>query len=153
MGADYSFYVKSIATCAPTFFGEVYYFSLSQSVLWLNLFFVLRMPFDDFLTQFSEMSICRLINTSLFSFNKTWNESQLFGSWIKVRIYSEKATKFWEISTIILSYVVPVRSKVEILQNFVAFSEYMNFKGEGNYNRAGGCLNNHELFLKNPQYR
>lgn len=66
------------------------------------------MPFDDFLTQFSEMSICRLINTSLFSFNKTWNESQLFGSWIK---------------------------------------------GEGNYNRAGGCLNNHELFLKNPQYR
>ena len=38
-------------------------------------------------------------------------------------IYSEKATKFCEIST----YVVPVKSKVEILQNFVTFPEYMNF--------------------------
>ena len=27
----------------------------------------------------------------------------------------------------LLSYVVPVKSKVEISQNFVAFSEYMNF--------------------------
>ena len=33
-------------------------------------------------------------------------------------IYSEKATKFYEISTIDLSYVVPVKSTVEILQNF-----------------------------------
>ena len=39
----------------------------------------------------------------------------------------EKATKFCEISTLLLSYVVPVKSKVEISQNFVAFSEYMNF--------------------------
>ena len=43
-------------------------------------------------------------------------------------IYSEKATKFCDISTALLSYVVPVKSKMEILQNFVAFSEYMNFK-------------------------
>ena len=42
-------------------------------------------------------------------------------------MYSEKATKFCEISTLLLFYVVPVKSKVEILQNFVAFSEYMNF--------------------------
>ena len=42
-------------------------------------------------------------------------------------IYSEKATKFCEI-TLILSYVVPVKSKVKISQNFVAFSEYMNFE-------------------------
>ena len=42
-------------------------------------------------------------------------------------IYSEKAKKFCEISTVDLSYVVPVKSTVEILQNFVAFSEYMNF--------------------------
>ena len=42
-------------------------------------------------------------------------------------IYSEKATKFCEISTVYLSYVVPVKLTVEILQNFVAFSEYMNF--------------------------
>ena len=42
-------------------------------------------------------------------------------------MYSEKATKFCKISTLLLFYVVPVKSKVEILQNFVAFSEYMNF--------------------------
>ena len=41
--------------------------------------------------------------------------------------YSEKVTKFCEISTVLLSYVVPVKSKVEILQNFAAFSEYVNF--------------------------
>ena len=45
-------------------------------------------------------------------------------------IYSEKATKFCEISTLLLSYVVPVKSNVEILQNFVAFSEYINFNGQ-----------------------
>ena len=42
-------------------------------------------------------------------------------------IYSEKTTKFFEISTLLLPYVMPVKRKVEILQNFVAFSEYMNF--------------------------
>ena len=41
--------------------------------------------------------------------------------------YSEKATTFCEISTIDLSYVVTIKYTVEILQNFVAFSEYMNF--------------------------
>ena len=46
------------------------------------------------------------------------------------RIYSEKATKFWGISTLLLPYVVPVKSKVEILQNFVAFSEYVNFNSK-----------------------
>ena len=42
-------------------------------------------------------------------------------------IYSEKATNFCEISTVDLSYVVTVKSTVEISQNFVAFSEYMSF--------------------------
>ena len=41
-------------------------------------------------------------------------------------IYFEKATTFCEISTEDLSYVVPVKSTVEISQNFVAFTEYMN---------------------------
>ena len=45
-------------------------------------------------------------------------------------IYSEKATKFCEISTILLSYVVPVKSKVEISQNLVAFSYYINFNSK-----------------------
>ena len=43
-------------------------------------------------------------------------------------MYSEKSAKFCKISTLLLSYVVPVKSKVEILQNFEAFSEYINFK-------------------------
>ena len=42
-------------------------------------------------------------------------------------VYSEKATNFCEISTVDLSYVVTVKSTMEISQNFVAFSEYMNF--------------------------
>ena len=42
-------------------------------------------------------------------------------------IYSEKATKSYEIFTLLLFYVVPVKSKVKISQNFVSFSEYMNF--------------------------
>ena len=41
-------------------------------------------------------------------------------------IYSEKATKFSKIFTLLLSYVVPIKSKVKISQNYVAFSEYMN---------------------------
>ena len=38
-------------------------------------------------------------------------------------IYSEKATNFCEISTVDLYYV----STVEIYQNCMAFSKYMNF--------------------------
>ena len=44
-------------------------------------------------------------------------------------VYSEKATKF---STLLLTFVYffhTEKSKSEISQNFVAFSEYMNFKG------------------------
>ena len=43
------------------------------------------------------------------------------------------ATKVWEFFTLILSYVVPIKSKVKISQNFVAFSEYMNFNYLSNY--------------------
>ena len=45
-------------------------------------------------------------------------------------IYSEKATKFCEIFTLLLCYIVPVKSKVKVLQSFVAFSEYMNFNAK-----------------------
>ena len=51
-------------------------------------------------------------------------------------IHSEKASKFCEISTIDLSYVVPVKSTVEISQSFLAFSEYMKFKEK--HLRLGG---------------
>ena len=46
-------------------------------------------------------------------------------------IYSEKATKFCEISTLLLTVCTVVKSKVEISRNFVAFSEYMNFEKYG----------------------
>ena len=41
-------------------------------------------------------------------------------------IYSEKATKFCKISTVDLTVTTLDKSKVEISQSFVAFSEYMN---------------------------
>ena len=53
---------------------------------------------------------------------KTWSKSDPFLKFI----YSEKATNFCKISSVHLSYVVTVKSTVEISQNFVAFSEYMN---------------------------
>ena len=43
-------------------------------------------------------------------------------------IYSEKATKFFEVFPFLLTAVHTVKSKGKISQNFVAFSEYMNFK-------------------------
>ena len=55
-------------------------------------------------------------------------------------IYSEKATKFCEISTSLLITVHTVKSKLEILQNFVAFSEYMNFKVYGCYFMDSICF-------------
>ena len=42
-------------------------------------------------------------------------------------IYSEKATKFCEIFPLLLTTVHTVKRKGKIPQNFVAFSEYMNF--------------------------
>ena len=42
-------------------------------------------------------------------------------------IYSEKAAKFCEIFPLLLTTVHTVKSRGKILQNFVAFSEYMNF--------------------------
>ena len=43
-------------------------------------------------------------------------------------IYSEKATTFFKIFPLLLTTVHTVKSKGKILQNFVAFSEYKNFK-------------------------
>ena len=58
----------------------------------------------------------------------TCQEFRRKSSWFQLKfIYSEKTKIFWQIFTLLLSYVVPVKSKVKILQNFVAFSEYMNF--------------------------
>ena len=42
-------------------------------------------------------------------------------------IYSEKATNFFEIFTLLLTGTTKDKSKVKISKNFVAFSEFMNF--------------------------
>ena len=75
-----------------------------------------------------------LLSESISSYSFTeepfHNKLKFFLKWYFLLlkfIYSEKATKFWEIFTLLLSYVMPVKSKVKISQNFVAFSEYMNF--------------------------
>jgi len=41
------------------------------------------MPWEDFVTQFTDLSINHLINTSLFSFSKTWKEFTKVGKWMK----------------------------------------------------------------------
>ena len=46
-------------------------------------------------------------------------------------MYSEKATKFCKISTLLLTGTTTQdKSEMKIQQNFVAFSEYMNLKSE-----------------------
>ena len=42
----------------------------------------------------------------------------------------------YKLSTLLLSYVVPVKHKVKISQNFVAFSEHMNFTFEARQEEA-----------------
>ena len=56
---------------------------------------------------------------SIFAFNKKKSVLKF--------IYSEKATKFFEIFPLLLTVCTVVKSKVKISQNCVAFSEYMNF--------------------------
>ena len=48
-------------------------------------------------------------------------------NFIRSYIYSEKATKFCKISTVDLTGTTKDKFTVEISQNFVTFSEYMNF--------------------------
>ena len=55
-------------------------------------------------------------------------DSDIFGRAFLKFIYSEKATKFWKIFTLLLTVCAVVKSKVKISQNLGAFSEYMNFK-------------------------
>lgn len=41
----------------------------------------LRMTFDDFCQYFTDLILCRLINTSYLSIHKTWEEEVMRGSW------------------------------------------------------------------------
>ena len=41
------------------------------------------MPWDDFVIQFTDLSINHIINTSLFSFSKTWKEYVSLSAWAR----------------------------------------------------------------------
>uniref|UniRef100_A0A3B3CYW2 Calpain 6 n=1 Tax=Oryzias melastigma TaxID=30732 RepID=A0A3B3CYW2_ORYME len=41
------------------------------------------MSFEDWCKQFTDADVCRIINTSVISVHKTWNEVLHFGSWTK----------------------------------------------------------------------
>ena len=76
-------------------------------------------------TNFSELKRPKILNFKSISRNFA-NKFQTCTLPLKF-IYSEKATTFCEISTIDLSYIVPVKSMVEISQNIEAVSEHINF--------------------------
>lgn len=40
-----------------------------------------RMNFEDFIKHFTDLILCRLINTSYLSIHKTWEEDVMCGSW------------------------------------------------------------------------
>ena len=61
-----------------------------------------------------------LMNFQIWPCWNTYSDSSKF-------IYFETVTKFCEISTVDWSVTTSDKSTVEILQKFVAFSEYMNF--------------------------
>ncbi|XP_008304324.1 calpain-5-like, partial [Stegastes partitus] len=66
------------------------------------------MTFDDFIANFTDLILCRLINTSYLSLHKTWEEAVMQGTW---RRHDDPLL-----------------------------------------NRAGGCSNNKQTFLQNPQF-
>ena len=76
------------------------------------------------------MFLCHII-FHLFHQRTRWNYSMERETKLSVNdrwLISILKLRFCENVTLDFSYVVSVKSKVEILQNFVAFSEYMNFK-------------------------
>ncbi|NWW74941.1 CAN5 protein, partial [Climacteris rufus] len=66
------------------------------------------MTFEDWCKNFTDVDICRTVNTSFFSLHKTWEKEMMYGAWEK--------------------------------------------NSEPLLNRSGGCFDNRETFLQNPQY-
>ena len=91
--------------------------------VWNNWFFT---PAETWLWQLPEHGFIffKTFESELWIFTLS---NSLWTLYVKF-IFSEKATNFCEISTVDLCYVVTVKSTMEISQNFVAFSEYINFK-------------------------
>ena len=63
-------------------------------------------------------------------------------------MYSEKATKFCEIFPLLWTKVHTVKSKGKISQNFVAFSEYMNFKSDQEQEQQPMEVTQHESIME-----
>ena len=64
-----------------------------------------------------------LVNVLLNSYWNYQKETIFFACTVN----SEKAAKFWKIFTLLLTGTIEDNSKVKISQNFLAFSEYLNF--------------------------
>ncbi|NWV88918.1 CAN5 protein, partial [Machaerirhynchus nigripectus] len=65
------------------------------------------MTFEDWCKNFTDVDVCRTVNTSYFSLHKTWEKEMMHGAWAK--------------------------------------------HPEPLLNRSGGCFDNRETFLQNPQ--
>ena len=88
-------------------------------ILFMNLLF-------DFLSQ---KQLIYLMHCTVSFYLQTIGPNLDNAAVVKLKfIHSEKDTQFCEIYILDLSYVAMVKSTVEILQTFVAFSEYMNCK-------------------------
>lgn len=48
-----------------------------------TLLYLQRMEFRDWCKYFTDADVCHLINTSLLTIDKTWNEVMILGSWTK----------------------------------------------------------------------
>ena len=68
-----------------------------------------------------------LSNKSVLVWDNGWNFENFLQFILLKFIYSEKATKFCDIFPLLLTLCTVVKRKGKISQNFVAFSEYMNF--------------------------
>ncbi|NXU53593.1 CAN5 protein, partial [Turnix velox] len=66
------------------------------------------MTFEDWCKNFTDVDICRIVNTSYFTIHKTWEKKMMRGAWAK--------------------------------------------NSEPLLNRSGGCFDNKDTFLQNPQY-
>ena len=67
-------------------------------------------------------------------------------------IYSKKATKFYKIFTLLLTGDTYDKSKVKILQNFVAFSEYMNFTNTLSLNNSALSISEWDMAFQFTVY-
>lgn len=57
------------------FWYENYYKTSTFTTTNYFVFDFFRMQFEDFVAEFTDLSICHLINTSFFSWRKTWRET------------------------------------------------------------------------------